>query len=44
MFDHVGIVFRELKSSGAFYRRVLEVRPPAGATSRYPFDCNLPEN
>ncbi|MGB6552143.1 MAG: VOC family protein [Candidatus Binataceae bacterium] len=24
MFDHVGIVFRELKSSGEFYRRVLE--------------------
>lgn len=24
MFDHVGIVFRDLKSSGAFYRSVLE--------------------
>jgi catechol 2,3-dioxygenase-like lactoylglutathione lyase family enzyme len=24
MFDHVGIVFKDLKSSGAFYRKVLE--------------------
>jgi catechol 2,3-dioxygenase-like lactoylglutathione lyase family enzyme len=24
MFDHVGIVFRNLKSSGSFYNRVLE--------------------
>ena len=24
MFDHVGVVFKDLKSSGAFYAKVLE--------------------